>query len=75
MESQETKLSAKKIHENLLHRAGYEGGPTMAMIARQCPDIMVSVVDLNRERIDAWNSDDLPVYEPGLGDRERSPRP
>ena len=46
--------------------AGYVGGPTMAMIARQCPDITVSVVDLNRERIDAWNSDDLPVYEPGL---------
>ena len=45
---------------------GYVGGPTMAMIARQCPDITVSVVDLNRERIDAWNSDDLPVYEPGL---------
>ena len=42
------------------------GGPTMAMIARQCPDIRVSVVDLNKERIDAWNSDDLPVYEPGL---------
>ena len=46
--------------------AGYVGGPTMAMIARQCPDIRVSVVDLNKERIDAWNSDDLPVYEPGL---------
>ena len=46
--------------------AGYAGGPTMAMIARQCPDITVSVVDLNSERIDAWNSDNLPVYEPGL---------
>jgi UDPglucose 6-dehydrogenase len=46
--------------------AGYVGGPTMAMIARQCPDIDVHVVDLNRSRIDAWNSSDLPVYEPGL---------
>ncbi|MEM7476591.1 MAG: UDP-glucose 6-dehydrogenase [Planctomycetota bacterium] len=46
--------------------AGYVGGPTMAMIAKQCPDIPVHVVDLNQERIDAWNSDELPVYEPGL---------
>ena len=46
--------------------AGYVGGPTMAMIASKCPDIRVNVVDLNAERIAAWNSDDLPVYEPGL---------
>lgn len=46
--------------------AGYVGGPTMAMIAKQCPNIGVHVVDLNQSRIDAWNSDNLPVYEPGL---------
>lgn len=46
--------------------AGYVGGPTMAMIAAKCPHIEVNVVDLNSERIAAWNSDDLPVYEPGL---------
>ena len=46
--------------------AGYVGGPTMAMIAKQCPEIPVHVVDLNQSRIDAWNSDQLPVYEPGL---------
>jgi len=46
--------------------AGYVGGPTMAMIAKQCPDIHVTVVDLNQSRIDQWNSDVLPVYEPGL---------
>jgi UDPglucose 6-dehydrogenase len=46
--------------------AGYVGGPTMAMIAKQCPDIPVHVVDLNQARIDAWNSDHLPIYEPGL---------
>ncbi len=46
--------------------AGYVGGPTMAMIAKQCPDIDVHVVDLNAPRIAAWNSSDLPVYEPGL---------
>jgi UDPglucose 6-dehydrogenase len=46
--------------------AGYVGGPTMAMIAKQCPDISVHVVDLNETRIKAWNSDNLPIYEPGL---------
>ncbi len=38
----------------------------MAMIAKQCPDIQVHVVDLNQDRINRWNSSDLPVYEPGL---------
>lgn len=46
--------------------AGYVGGPTMAMIALNCPEIEVVVVDINEERIAAWNSDDLPIYEPGL---------
>jgi len=46
--------------------AGYVGGPTMAMIAHKCADAEVTVVDLNAERIAAWNSGDLPVYEPGL---------
>jgi len=49
--------------------AGYVGGPTMAVIADRCPDIQVTVVDLNQARIDAWNDPDLsklPVYEPGL---------
>ena len=38
----------------------------MAMIAHKCPDIQVAVVDINHDRIDAWNSENLPVYEPGL---------
>lgn len=46
--------------------AGYVGGPTMAMIAKNCPMIEVTVVDISQPRIDAWNSDDLPIYEPGL---------
>ncbi len=46
--------------------AGYVGGPTMAMIANKCPHITVNVVDLNEPRIAAWNSENLPVYEPGL---------
>jgi UDPglucose 6-dehydrogenase len=46
--------------------AGYVGGPTMAMIAAKCPHIQVTVADINDKRIAAWNSDDLPIYEPGL---------
>jgi len=46
--------------------AGYVGAPSMAMIARKCPDYKVTVVDINTQRIEAWNSDKLPVYEPGL---------
>jgi UDPglucose 6-dehydrogenase len=46
--------------------AGYIGGPTMAVIAQKNPDRKITVVDINAERIAAWNSDDLPVYEPGL---------
>ncbi len=38
----------------------------MAMIAAKCPDIQVTVVDVNQARVDAWNSDELPVFEPGL---------
>ena len=50
--------------------AGYVGGPTMAVIALKCPNIMVTVVDLNEVRIAAWNGplDDLPIYEPGLAE-------
>jgi len=46
--------------------AGYVGGPTMSMIAKNNLDVEVTVVDINQERIDAWNSNDLPIYEPGL---------
>jgi len=48
--------------------AGYVGGPTMAVIALKCPEIKVTVVDLNAERIAAWNGplENLPIYEPGL---------
>ncbi len=51
--------------------AGYVGGPTMAVIADKCPHITVNVVDINAERIEAWNNEDfskLPVYEPGLSE-------
>lgn len=51
--------------------AGYVGGPTMAVIAKMNPNIQVTIVDINPERIAAWNDEDLsklPVYEPGLAD-------
>lgn len=54
--------------------AGYVGGPTMAMIALKCPDRKVTVVDINPERIAAWNSDSLPIYEPGLDEVVRQCR-
>jgi len=56
--------------------AGYIGGPTMAVIAKKNPDRKVVVVDINSERIAAWNSDDyaLPIYEPGLVDVVREVR-
>jgi UDPglucose 6-dehydrogenase len=46
--------------------AGYVGGPTMAVIAAKCPKIKVTVVDISEKQIAAWNSPNLPIYEPGL---------
>lgn len=46
--------------------AGYVGGPTCSVIAKKCPNIRVTIVDINAERIAAWNSNELPIYEPGL---------
>ncbi|MGA3007177.1 MAG: UDP-glucose 6-dehydrogenase [Opitutaceae bacterium] len=54
--------------------AGYVGGPTMAMITAKAPDIQVTVVDMNAARIAAWNSDKLPIYEPGLDEVVRRTR-
>src|SRR5688500_6769354 len=54
--------------------AGYVGGPTMAMIALKAPHIEVRVVDMNKARIDAWNSGNLPIYEPGLDEIVRQTR-
>ena len=51
--------------------AGYVGGPTMSIIAQKCPGIKVTVVDLNEQRIAAWNDADvhnIPIYEPGLSE-------
>lgn len=59
----------KKIKNICCIGAGYVGGPTMAVIAEKCPEINIHVVDLNKERIAAWNDEDvtnIPIYEPGL---------
>lgn len=54
--------------------AGYVGGPTMAMIANKCPRYKVTVVDINEERIAQWQSDSLPIYEPGLDELVKTTR-
>ncbi|KAM7538009.1 hypothetical protein Aperf_G00000071399 [Anoplocephala perfoliata] len=46
--------------------AGYVGTPTSAVIALKCPEVQITVVDCNSERIAAWNSDKIPIKEPGL---------
>ncbi|WP_411895058.1 nucleotide sugar dehydrogenase [Winogradskyella sp. A2] len=60
-----------KINKICCIGAGYVGGPTMAVIAKKNPNIQVTIVDINQERIDAWNDEDvskLPIYEPGLAE-------
>ena len=54
--------------------AGYVGGPTMTVFAAKCPDVRFVVVDSNPEKIAAWNTDNLPVFEPGLLDIVRKVR-
>ncbi len=68
-------MADKKFEKNLLCiGAGYVGGPTMAMIAHKCPQYKVTVVDVVQEKIDAWQTDDLPIYEPGLLELVKSAR-
>ena len=62
-------IMIRKIKNICCIGAGFVGGPTMSVIAANCPDIKVNVVDIDEERIDKWNSEDLsflPIYEPGL---------
>ncbi|XP_013195261.2 UDP-glucose 6-dehydrogenase [Amyelois transitella] len=54
--------------------AGYVGGPTCSVIALKCPNIKVTVCDKSEERIRQWNSEKLPIYEPGLDDVVRQCR-
>ena len=62
-------MATLKIKKICCIGAGYVGGPTMAVIAEKCPYLKVTVVDINQDRINAWNSRDLekiPIFEPGL---------
>ncbi|KAF6777564.1 hypothetical protein AHF37_02892, partial [Paragonimus kellicotti] len=43
--------------------AGYVGGSTLSVIAKYCPEIQVTIVDISQKLIDQWNSDVLPIYE------------
>ncbi|KAK8803682.1 hypothetical protein WA158_001376 [Blastocystis sp. Blastoise] len=61
-----TQVQKKQIKNICCVGAGYVGGPTMAVIAKECPEIHVTVVDVDAKRIEAWNSDSLPIFEPGL---------
>ncbi|HPW66251.1 MAG TPA: UDP-glucose 6-dehydrogenase [Salinivirgaceae bacterium] len=56
----------KQIKKICCIGAGYVGGPTMAVIAQKCPEIKITVVDINAQRIADWQTDELPIYEPGL---------
>lgn len=68
-------MTKKKFTKNILCiGAGYVGGPTMAMIASRCPQYEVTVVDINADRIAAWQTDELPIYEPGLLEVVKSAR-
>ena len=60
-----------KINKICCIGAGYVGGPTMAVIAKKNPNLQVTIVDINEERIAEWNDSDvtnLPIYEPGLAE-------
>ena len=64
-------MKKNKIRKICCIGAGYVGGPSMAVFAKNCPDIQIKVVDINSSKIDSWNSQDfseIPVYEPNLED-------
>ncbi len=68
-------MSGKTFYKNIVCiGAGYVGGPTMTVIANKCPDYKVTVVDISEPRIAAWNSSELPIFEPGLKERVENAR-
>ncbi|WFD30414.1 UDP-glucose 6-dehydrogenase [Malassezia sp. CBS 17886] len=70
-DEKEVMLLPEKITHICCIGAGYVGGPTCSVLAQQCPEITVTIVDVNPQRIAAWNSEDLqqlPVYEPTLAE-------
>ena len=80
-EPKQQHVTTKAIDDNLEFEycisclgAGYVGGPTMGMIALKCPTVKIIVADINPERIKKWNSEKLPIYEPGLDEVVKSCR-
>ncbi len=71
MHGRKTEMFSKRI---ACIGAGYVGGPTMAVIAMKCPQYKVNVVDVSEARIQAWQTDNLPIYEPGLLEVVKSAR-
>ena len=53
----------KEIKKICCIGAGYVGGPTCSVIALKCPNVTVTIVDVNPYKIAQWNSDSLPIYE------------
>ena len=52
----------KEIRKICCIGAGFVGGPSMAVIADNCNDIEVNVVDIDKERINRWNSENYRIY-------------
>jgi UDPglucose 6-dehydrogenase len=68
-------MSEEKFYKKIVCiGAGYVGGPTMTIIANKCPNYKITIVDISKPRIDAWNSDELPIFEPGLKERVEKSR-
>jgi UDPglucose 6-dehydrogenase len=61
-------MTTRPVRRIVCLGAGYVGGPTMAVIADQCSDIDVTVVDVDSRRIAAWNNTPIPIKEPHLED-------
>lgn len=68
MASSSDSLDSIRVSKIACIGAGYVGGPTCSVIAHKCPHIQVTIVDVNPDRINQWNSDSLPIFEPGLED-------
>ena len=57
-----------------MHRSGLRGRIDHAGLASHCPEHRIVIVDINEARIAAWQSDQLPIYEPGLDEIVRQTR-
>ncbi|KEI40140.1 uncharacterized protein L969DRAFT_86763 [Mixia osmundae IAM 14324] len=72
--SNPTAITPIKVKAIACIGAGYVGGPTCSLLSHFCPHVKVTIVDVNPARIAQWNSDTLPIYEPGLDEIVKSCR-